>query len=505
LQIRQIAPGVLILMSLISTPCESNAQATSKLWGTQGEHWSAESRLPDHSRAGYHSGDRDIPDVAVVADVKDFGAVGDGKTDDSVAFQTAIDQTEQGAILIPPGRYVLTAQLQIRKPNLVLRGSGRDQTILYIPKSLLEVQPREGFVAQGVAKHHYSFGSAFVQIRGDDGLERISGLERPSSRGSSILVCETAGDLAAGEWIQLRQRLDEDLGRHLHAGQNAGKDTLSRTRQIEWVARVVSVGGKELQLDRPLRIDARPEWKAVVHRYRPTVQEVGIEGLTFEFAGKPKKKHLLEEGFNAIQITNVMNCWVRNVRFIDADMGVKIGKTRHFQGEDFEFAEKKRTGRTGHHAIWVVSNSQDCLFQRFRIETTYVHDLSVEGFAQGIVFSDGSGRSINLDHHRSGPFENLFTNLDVGDPKRLWRSSGRGDRGPHSAARTTAWNIRHSGGDVDEPNRIRRMFPLINIIGIEGYAEKTDDLLGPWIEPNAKAPPDLYQAQVKRRKASEKR
>ena len=49
------------------------------------------------------------------------------------------------------------------------------------------------------------------------------------------------------------------------------------------------------------------------------------------------------------------------------------------------------------------------------------------------------------------------------------------------------------------------MFPLINIIGIEGHAEKTDDPQGPWIEPNAKAPPDLYQAQVKRRKASEKR
>lgn len=473
----------------------ANGQTYSELWGKAGERWSPESRLPDFSLAGYHRGERPIPDVAVTSNVKDFGAVGDGVADDTRAFEKAIEATDAGAILVPAGRYVITATLKIRKPNIVIRGEGPDRTVLYIPKSLQQLLPSDGYTAQGVLKLKYSFGGAFIEVRGNDGLQKVGDLTARSSRGASVLVCENASDLASGDWVQLRQKLDADLGRHVHAGQDAGEDTLARPRTIEWVARVVEVDGDRVTVDRPLRLDARPEWGATLHRYRPTVEEVGIENLAFEFAGVPKKKHLLEEGFNALQFGDVFNCWVRNVLFIDADMGLKVGGARHFQAEDLVFAESKRTGMTGHHAIWAVSHSQECLFQRFRVETTYIHDLTVEGFAHGNVFRDGSGRSINLDHHRNGPYENLFTNLDVGNPKRLWRSSGRGDRGPHSGARTTAWSLRHSGGVVDEPNRPKRMFPMINIIGVAGYeVEKSAD--GPWVEaPDGVLPLDLYRAQ----------
>ena len=55
---------------------------TSLLWGENGESWTAESRLPDFSHAGYHEGVDAIPDLAVAANVLDFGAVGDGVADD---------------------------------------------------------------------------------------------------------------------------------------------------------------------------------------------------------------------------------------------------------------------------------------------------------------------------------------------------------------------------------------------------------------------------------------
>ena len=123
-----------------------------------------------------------------------------------------------------------------------------------------------------------------------------------------------------------------------------------------------------------------------------------------------------------------------------------------------------------------------------------------EGFTHENVFRNGSGRSINLDHHRNGPYENLFTNL-VGDPSRLWRSSGRGDRGPHSAARTTAWNLKHDGGKVNAPSRIKEMWPLVNVIGVVGYEEGKDSD-GAWIEPvNQVIPADLYEAQLRARLA----
>ena len=129
-----------------------------------------------------------------------------------------------------------------------------------------------------------------------------------------------------------------------------------------------------------------------------------------------------------------------------------------------------------------------------------MHDLTVEGFAHGNVFRAGSGRSLNLDHHRVGPYENLFTNLDIGDPKRMWASSGRGDRGPHSGARTTAWNLRHNGGEVDRPLKPEAMFPMINIVGVKDYDENKN-AEGTWVEPlkGSVEPPDLYEAQLRRR------
>lgn len=59
-----------------------------------------------------------------VVSVKDFGAVGDGATDDTAAIQAAIDS---GALVIdfPPGIYLITAPLVTAMKGQHLRGSGQ--------------------------------------------------------------------------------------------------------------------------------------------------------------------------------------------------------------------------------------------------------------------------------------------------------------------------------------------------------------------------------------------
>ena len=59
-------------------------------------------------------------------DVKTFGALGDGKTDDTVAIQQAIDstaQTTQGIVFFPPGAYKITERLKLDR-NVDLMGVG---------------------------------------------------------------------------------------------------------------------------------------------------------------------------------------------------------------------------------------------------------------------------------------------------------------------------------------------------------------------------------------------
>ena len=54
------------------------AQEYSELWGATGEKWSSTSRLPDFSFAGYHSGEKPISTIPPTANVKSYGAKGDG-------------------------------------------------------------------------------------------------------------------------------------------------------------------------------------------------------------------------------------------------------------------------------------------------------------------------------------------------------------------------------------------------------------------------------------------
>ena len=56
--------------------------------------------------------------------VLDFGAVGDGVADDTVAIQAAIDSITKGEVYFPAGTYKVTATIDITKNGIHLLGSG---------------------------------------------------------------------------------------------------------------------------------------------------------------------------------------------------------------------------------------------------------------------------------------------------------------------------------------------------------------------------------------------
>jgi hypothetical protein len=62
-----------------------------------------------------------------VVSVKDFGAVGDGVADDTVAIQTAIDTVGAnggGTVALPAGVYLLSADVSIKHPQTCIKGTG---------------------------------------------------------------------------------------------------------------------------------------------------------------------------------------------------------------------------------------------------------------------------------------------------------------------------------------------------------------------------------------------
>ncbi len=119
----------------------------------------------------------------VFVNVKDYGAKGDGKTDDSAAIQAAINATapDGRAVFMPSGVYMIGAPLSMRN-GLTLRGAGRAATTLRLMPSsngpILNA-PVVGSAYQSVDDLMLSD----LTLDGDAGSTEI-----PSSMGSSALL-----------------------------------------------------------------------------------------------------------------------------------------------------------------------------------------------------------------------------------------------------------------------------------------------------------------------------
>lgn len=94
------------------------------------------------------------------ADVRDFGAVGDGVTDDAQAFQSAMDSlgvTDGGTLTIPAGTYLINDIVRLRD-NVTIRGHGAILTKTAGPYSL--------FVSLSGKEQGYGSGVKNVAVSG---------------------------------------------------------------------------------------------------------------------------------------------------------------------------------------------------------------------------------------------------------------------------------------------------------------------------------------------------
>ena len=110
--------------------------------------------------------------LAQTVSVKDFGAVGDGVTDDTAAIQAAIDT--ENSVYIPSGTYLVTNRLNCDTVGQTIYGDGRRQSIISVASSF-------NLSAQGV----------FVCTSGEEGpVWKNFGIEfdQPDTSSRAMLV-----------------------------------------------------------------------------------------------------------------------------------------------------------------------------------------------------------------------------------------------------------------------------------------------------------------------------
>lgn len=491
------------ILLCVVLPCRrSSGQTYSELWGKEGEKWTPASRLPDFSFAGYHDGEDPLPQVQAVTDVTRFGAKGDGVTDCTQAFLKAIESTEKGAITIPAGRYVINDIIWIKKPNIVLRGDGPGKTIILCPKTLEDVSPNMGQNTGGKPTSNYSWSGGFIWAKGTINRKEIVAIAADCQRGAKELtIVKPGAPLRKGQRITIEMTDDaqKTLLSHIYSGDSGDTAKITKPITIRMANRVVSVQGTRVLLERPLRLDIKTSWSPTLKTYEPSVSEVGIEDLSIEFPVTPYPGHTFEErGMNGIAMNGVSDCWIRNVQVSNSDSGIYLaGEFCTADGLVLDSRRPDGKGTTGHHGI---SLGQDCLVQNFEFKTHFVHDFTVSNTQNGNVAKNGKGVNLSLDHHKKGPYENLFCNIDAGDGGEIWRCGGGNALGKHCGARGTFWGIKAQKSIGWPPSQFGP--DSMNIIGVTTRAASIKDPDGKWFEaipPENLLPADLHAAQLERR------
>lgn len=499
-----IVPILAAFSLLLGTAFRAPSQH-SQLWDENGAQWTPQSRLPDFSFAGYRRGEKPLPTVSRGVSVKDFGAKGDGQTDDTAAFLKALAEVKSGAIEVPPGRYRITGLLEITRPNVVLRGAGPDRTVLFFPTPLNDIKPNWGATTTGQKTSNYSWSGGFITVRGSFQSKKLTDIAVTAKRGDQAVTVASAAGLRVGQEIEVYQSdtPDNTLAVHLYGGDAGPVENLKGRARVSLVSRISAISGNRVTLDRPLRCDLRPEWQPQLRAFEPTVTESGVENLAFEFPLTPYKGHFTELGFNPVALSGVAHCWVRNVRVVNADSGPYLSGV--FNTADGVVLESTRDvdnqNCTGHHGVSL--GGSDNLLTNFDLRVRFIHDITVSGFCSGNVISRGRGNDLSLDHHRYAPNENLFTELDAGAGTRLWKCGGGAALGEHCGARGTFWNIRSARPLNYPPAGFGP--PSMNLVGLETTQPSETNAESKWFEaipPAQLQPQNLHAAQLQRRLGS---
>jgi len=508
----------ILATSLFSlTPVSTSTQSAceySSLWGTDGEKWDPHGRLPDFSYAGYHAGELNIPQPRAKWDLKrDFHAVGDGHTDDSPALMKALQSIDSGVLFIPKGVYLIAKRIDINKGNLIIRGAGANETVFFMPNSLTDLF---GNSAKGTEQSQWAFRPGLINVTGDDPINAqtlLATVTAPATRGADTLELSGAITVKKGEWIRLvesdptRQHPNTgSLVKHLYGElMPAGEDLLGTPSIVRFLSRVKRVVGKTVQLERPLPYDVRLEWTPEIHRFTPSVTELGIEHLSIHFPWSPYPGHFKEKGYNAIFLQSVSQCWIDDVEIQNSDFGVDLNSTNFCTVRNVTLtkSESRAVGEggkdgNGHHGI-DISHGTENLVTGFDIKTKLVHDISVEWYALHTVFANGRGVDLDMDHHREANYSSLFSNLNCGVCSRPFNSGGSSNRGAHAGAYSTYWNVKGTSELKAPPQDFG---PLLNFEGLNFKDASTKSTFEWLTESSAAAgicPQELQQAMRKRR------
>ena len=227
-----------------------------------------------------------------------------------------------------------------------------------------------------------------------------------------------------------------------------------------------------------------------------------IENLTFEFRNQMKGGFWEFRGANSIKyIGGVVNSWIRNIHFRNADTGVEFlwGEQisvlnlyfDHYYGRQSFITSADHEQQVGYLGLG-FGRAYKSLFHNVEFTGNMFHELDIINVPSYNVLSKIEGPSVDIQHHGRGAHHNLYTEIYCG------AGGSRGLEDGRSIHHETHWGIHADDGDLyQDPYTTADQ----NYNVFVGYDEVhpttiTDTMYYEAIDPAELSPSNIYVAQM---------
>lgn len=292
----------------------------------------------------------------------------------SVAIQHAIDSIDiPGAVVLPPGEFTLTDSLRMRS-GVVLRGAGRNETILAFDPPPLPKQ-------SGLA-----LARGAIQFQGERIADPIA-LSAGFGKGSTTLVMGAASDLKAGDLILVFSENDPDL---MYTDPRWNTDWAQQS--IAQIVTVVECNENTVTIDTPLRLNYRAALQPRIQKIEP-LENAGLEGMSITRVDADTE--------NIIGIEASANCWVRDCETSWTRRGhiwINFSRFITIEGNEVHHAHSYAGGGNG-YGIVAGNVATDCLIVNNIIHHMR-HALMAKRGSNGNVFAYNYSFERRLDSPR---------------------------------------------------------------------------------------------------------
>jgi hypothetical protein len=509
--------------------------------------------LPDFSYAGYHFGEKNIPEVqGKIINATDYGVKANDGLDDTKALLKAVkaaNATDGNVILqLPAGRIILSDFLYIERSNFVLRGTGSGETgteiycprpMMYFkdPESLAELREYlttfdkrqrepENNVDLPFSQYAWSGGIIWTQVPNERVKSYLDQYE-PSSNalakvnsgnmGEHIIYVSEVKGLKVGDIVELQLfnkdgengEIIKDLykGASVKPGSHHWK--FPKLPILRQQVEITKISNSKITIKTPLTIAIKPSYQAQLVEWKH-LTEVGIEHLSFTFPDIPRVAHHVEPGNNAIFLTRVFNSWVKDIKITNADSGILAEEIANVTVQDIV-----TDGPHFSHYTVTLGGVHNVLVKNLKIYNKAVHPLSFNTFATKNVYQDCEiFADALLDQHSGANHQNLFDHItvhitpDKNNSYYLFGGGGADYWKPSHGPYSTFWNLNvqvENAAEITKPVLLYGMKdgPFARIIGVNGNAKfevkYEPDAYIEFLNTPMEKVPSLYEYQLKRR------